>query len=155
MTTMIVPVWISSKSRPKEEIVIYALMDTQSDTSFIAKSVGEQLSKGWQTALKISTMTAKQKSSMCTRYNDVQIRGLHSEAYISIPEVFSRGEIPAEWSHIRTPSAAQKWNHLWSVSEKISLLQDCPIALLIGYNCPEALRPLHVQSGTTEEHYAI
>ena len=34
-SSMIVPVWVSHEKTPEKEILTYALLDTQSDTSFI------------------------------------------------------------------------------------------------------------------------
>ena len=42
-TSMIVPVLLSSTKRPKEEVLIYAILDTQSDSTSILKETSNEL----------------------------------------------------------------------------------------------------------------
>ena len=42
-TSMIVPVWLSSLSKPDNEVLVYAILDTQSDATFILKETCEEL----------------------------------------------------------------------------------------------------------------
>ena len=42
-TSMIVPVLLSSTTRPKEEVLIYAILDTQSDSTSILKETSNEL----------------------------------------------------------------------------------------------------------------
>ncbi|KAI2646382.1 hypothetical protein H4Q32_025464 [Labeo rohita] len=42
-TSMIVPVWISSTSTPEREILVYALLDTQSSNTFVDQEVCERM----------------------------------------------------------------------------------------------------------------
>lgn len=42
-TSMIVPVWVSTKQNPSHERLVYALLDSQSDTTFIDKGVCDVL----------------------------------------------------------------------------------------------------------------
>lgn len=42
-TSTIIPVWVSSTSEPEHEVLVYALLDTQSDTTFILKETAEAL----------------------------------------------------------------------------------------------------------------
>ncbi len=58
-SSMIVPVWISHRDQPRSERLIYALLDTQSDTSFILDSTADALGqKGTQVSLLLSTLGA-------------------------------------------------------------------------------------------------
>ena len=42
-TSMIVPVLLLSTKRPKEEVLIYAILDTQSDSTSILKETSNEL----------------------------------------------------------------------------------------------------------------
>ncbi|XP_014673995.1 PREDICTED: uncharacterized protein LOC106814210 [Priapulus caudatus] len=64
---------------------------------------------------------------------------------------YSRSFIPVNKSHIPTPEVAKKWPHLENLSDKIAPLQNCEVALLIGYDCPRALAPMDVVRGTADE----
>ena len=57
--SMIVPVWLSHASNPGSERLVYALLDDQSDTTFITETVLNHLGvSGPQTNLLLSTMHA-------------------------------------------------------------------------------------------------
>ena len=56
---MTVPVYISSATEPNEEHLVYALLDTQSDTTFISEDILQKLNApSSSTRLKISTVTS-------------------------------------------------------------------------------------------------
>ena len=58
--SIIVPVWISCKEEPSNEHLVYALLDTQSDTTFILEETSEKLNaRSEPVRLKLSTMTSK------------------------------------------------------------------------------------------------
>ncbi len=62
-TAAIIPVWISSITQPAQEVLVYALLDSQSDTTFILNEVAEALDASkQQVKLKLSTMTSKDHS---------------------------------------------------------------------------------------------
>ena len=57
--SMIVPVWLSHASNPRTERLVYALLDNQSDTTFVADNVLNHLDvSGPETNLLLSTMHA-------------------------------------------------------------------------------------------------
>lgn len=56
-TSMIVPVWVSSAIQPSKEQLVYALLDTQSDSTFIEKEVSNELQPNTSPVqLKLTTM---------------------------------------------------------------------------------------------------
>lgn len=59
-TSSIVPVWVSSITQPDQEVLVYALLDTQSDTTFILDEVAKELETVKENvSLRLSTMSAK------------------------------------------------------------------------------------------------
>lgn len=59
-TSMILPVWISTKQNPNCERLVYALLDSQSDTTFVDQGVSNALkAQSSQVKLKLSTMLGK------------------------------------------------------------------------------------------------
>ena len=42
-TSSILPVYVSTAANPEEEVLVYALLDTQSDTTFILKDIADLL----------------------------------------------------------------------------------------------------------------
>ena len=54
-----VPVWLSTTDAPDNEILVYAILDNQSDTTFISSNAVRDLKlQGVQTHLRMSTMTS-------------------------------------------------------------------------------------------------
>lgn len=62
-TSMIVPVWLSTENAPDSEILTYAFLDTQSDTSFILEETAKDLNlQGKPIKLSLSTMASEKNN---------------------------------------------------------------------------------------------
>ena len=156
LTTMILPVYISAPENPDQEILVYALIDTQSDTSFICHETANSLEADSTSAvLRMSTMTSQNEVVRCQKYSNLRIRGIYSDKAISIPTTYTQKCIPGNRDHISTPETARKWEHLQHLEDSIAPLQSCEIAMLIGFNCPDASLPLKVIKGKTSQPHAI
>ncbi|XP_049331632.1 uncharacterized protein LOC125799291 [Astyanax mexicanus] len=154
-TSSIIPVWVSSTKQPSQEILVYALLDTQSDTTFILDEVAQDLDTNKEdVSLQLCTMSAKSTVIPCQRLTNLQVRGYNSEKRISLPKVFTREFIPANRLHIPTSETALKWSHLEQLADKIPPPLDCDVGLLIGYNCQQALLPREILSGEENQPYA-
>ena len=151
---MIVPVYLSSKNVPGEEVLTYALLDTQSDTTFVLSNIGDRVQPTKHRAtLKLSTLTSTSYAN-CFKYNDLQVRGFNSDVQIPLPTTYSRESIPAHRSHIPTSETALQWPHLMHIHDQIPEIQSCQVGLLIGYNCPQALAPRDFICGEGNAPYA-
>nr|XP_033951031.1 uncharacterized protein LOC117455577 [Pseudochaenichthys georgianus]XP_033951039.1 uncharacterized protein LOC117455577 [Pseudochaenichthys georgianus] len=154
-TSSIVPVLVSSTMDPDREILTYALLDTQSDSTFILEDVVTELDVDTQPVqLKLSTMTAANTVIASKTASGLQVRGLNSKAYVKLQQTYTRDFIPVERSHIPTKRTALQWPHLKHLANKLPPLQDCEVGLLIGYDCPSALAPLEVVTGGENEPFA-
>lgn len=154
-TSAIVPVYVSTPSDPDKEVLVYALLDTQSDSSFILDEVVDVLDTNTeQVKLKLSTMSSKGTIIHCKRLNSLQIRGLFSSKKLTVPTVYTRDFIPANRTHIPLPETAKAWPHLEHLADHIAPQKDCEIGLLIGYNCPQALMPREVICGEEGQPFA-
>ena len=148
-TSMIVPVWVSSKNNSQTEKLVYALLDTQSDTTFVDEEVSKTLKvDSCPVTLKLTTMIG------CDTIVKSQ-RGYESPIHIDLPPAYTKNCIPVNRTHIPTSETARQWNHLSTIVDKIPPLQDCEVGLLIGYNCARAMAPRDVISGGNEEPYAV
>ena len=151
---MIVPVWVATQNSPETERLVYALLDTQSDTTFNLDHTAEMLNAHSEdVVLKLTTMTSRDELIHCKRYNDITVRGFYSD--LTTPTVYSRSFIPVNKSHIPTVETANNWPHLQSLAHKMPPVQDCEIGLLIGYNCPQALAPRSCITGKDNQPFAI
>ncbi|KAL3986557.1 KRAB domain-containing zinc finger protein [Sarotherodon galilaeus] len=154
-TSAIVPVYVSTQNEPSKEVLIYALLDTQSDSSFILNEVANNLdTTKTQVKLNLSTMSSKKTTVPCTKLEALQIRGLFSKKKLTVPVVYTRDFIPTNRSHIPTPDTARAWPHLEHLTEHIAPPLDCEIGLLLGYNCTQALMPREVVCGEENQPYA-
>lgn len=114
----ILPVWVSSTKQPDQELLVYALLDTQSDTTFILDEVAQDLNTNKENvSLPLSTMSTKSTVIPCQKLTGLQVRGYISSK--KIPPVFTQEFIPANRLHIPTSETALKWPHLEQLSERI------------------------------------
>ena len=154
-TAAIIPVWLSATTQPAREILVYALLDSQSDTTFALSEVVEALEvTKEQVHLKLSTMSSKTTVVSSQKVNNLQVRGFFSGKKIALPPVYTREFIPANRTHIPTDETAKSWSHLEHLQGEIAPLQDCEVGLLIGYNCSQALLPREVVPGKDNHPYA-
>ncbi|XP_061136382.1 uncharacterized protein LOC133155240 [Syngnathus typhle] len=153
-TSTIIPVWLSSVSKPNREVLVYALLDTQSDTTFVLEEAVKALNtKSASVQLKLSTLASRNIVVSCQKLTGLQVRGFYSDKLIPLPVTYSREFIPANRDHIPTPETAKAWPHLEHIADEIAPLQSCDVGLLIGYNCAQALIPRQVVPG--EEHQPV
>ncbi|XP_066553505.1 uncharacterized protein LOC136721589 [Amia ocellicauda] len=154
-TSTVIPVWLSVTSEPDREVLVYALLDTQSDTTFILEETAKTLhTKKEPVQLKLSTMASRNTVVSCRKLTGLQVRGFYSDKIIPLPVTYSREFIPANRDHIPTPETAKAWPHLEHVADEIAPQQSCDVGLLIGYNCPQALVPRQVVPGKENQPFA-
>ncbi|KAL7857336.1 hypothetical protein SRHO_G00162350 [Serrasalmus rhombeus] len=152
----IVPVWLSTTRNPDAEVLVYALLDSQSDSTFILQERAETLDTQMEPVqLKLSTLASKRTVIPSHKLVGLQVRGFYSSKKIPLPVTYSRDFIPASLSHIPTPKTARAWSHLEHLAEEIAPLIDCDVGLLIGYNCSQALLPREIVSGKDDEPFAV
>ena len=85
-SSMIVPVRISHINQPDREEVIFAMLDTQSDSSFVTEETASKLGlKGRSVKLSLSTMTSRDKIVNCEKFDGLQVRGFNCEHRIRLP----------------------------------------------------------------------
>ena len=155
-TSMIVPVWLSCEAKDSPEILVYALLDTQSSNTFVEKDVCDRLEAATTPVkLKLSTMTDKCSIENCQRAAGLQVRGYRSAELIELPPAYTRECIPLERCSIPTCETAKRWTHLQGVAKELPGLLDYPVGLLIGYDCVRALKPIQVISGENSDPYAV
>ncbi|XP_065108476.1 uncharacterized protein [Paramisgurnus dabryanus] len=154
-TSSIVPVFVSSIQEPHREVLTYAILDTQSDSTFVLDDVLDKLNVDAQPVkLKLSTMTAIDTIISSKNVHGLQVRGLHSKNHIPVQQAYSRDFIPVDKSYVPTKETALQWPHLRHLADKLPSLQDCDVGLLIGYDCPSALAPLEVIIGDKNQPFA-
>ena len=151
LSSMVVPVWLSTSSKPGREVLTYALLDTMSDTTFVTNNVVAQLgTSGTSTTLNLTTMTSVNKRIPCNMHTDLAIRGYDTPDRIKVPCAYTREAIPLDKSHIPTAEAAKAWSHLRPIADEIPNIGDVEVGILIGYDTSSALLPLRSIAGINE-----
>ncbi len=99
---MIVPVWLSSQNDPVSEKLVYALLDTQSDTVFIEYAVSQSLKvDSCPVTLKLTTMVGKDSLISSERVSGLRVRGFNSTVVPDRPPAYTKECIQGQGSFIR------------------------------------------------------
>nr|XP_039258111.1 uncharacterized protein LOC120334671 [Styela clava] len=154
-TTRIVPIQILCADRPSKKLKVYAILDEQSDTTFISDDVRRSLeSNGFKVRLNLSTMTS---STVVDSYKimGLQILGCNGHK-LNLPPCYTRDSIPVNRNQIIDKRVLNKYTKFQDILDEIP---DCDpnidIGILIGTDCMQALRPLQIISDADTESYAI
>lgn len=151
-TSQIVPVFVST-GEDDESVLTYALLDNQSDTSFITQSLADKLrTEKYEEILKIETITSTQRVK-CQRLINLLVRGMREDKVITLKNVYTTKEIPHARNTIPTSENTKHWSHL----ERLPLqpLLDVEVGMLIGYDCTLALKPVQIAEGEDHEPYGV
>ena len=88
---MIVPVYDSHVDSPHSERLVYALLDTQSEKSFILDETYNAFGlHGERVELSLSTMSAESMPVHSDKVRGLVVRGFDSDVKVGIPSVYSR-----------------------------------------------------------------
>jgi len=73
---------------------------------------------------------------------------------VELPKTYARESIPCRENQIPTPEIADGRPHLKKIKDKIPKLDaSLEIGLLIGCNCPKAIKPREVITGKSDTQY--
>ena len=146
-SSMVIPVRISHIDNPDKGKIIYAMLDSQSDSSFITDNTARALGlQGTETRLSLSTMTSSDRVVKCRRYRGLEVQGINSSIKIRLPQVYSRKSIPINYKYIPCSEMVEDWPHLHPLRGKLAPRLNHEVGILIGFDCPEALFPQDVIS---------
>ena len=154
--TMILPVKVFHEDRPEHAVITYALLDAQSDASFVTNSVCEALKAGGsQVELELSTMTGT-TSFPSQAVKGLVIESLEDGATADLPVVYTRQVIPADRSVIPRRETCEKWPHLRQIADALhDEFKDAEIGLLLGVNCARAIKPRKIIPGEDDDPWGV
>ena len=152
---MIVPVLVRQAGKPSKEILQYAVLDDQSNVSFVSQRLCELLDlEGPPTDLLLTTMQERNVHVSSNRICGLEVLDLCREHAVKLPMLFKRDVIPASRSQIPKAEVALEWEHLRPIADKLMPYDpDVEISLLIGSNCPSIVRPREVLVGGEDDPY--
>ncbi|KAK6195425.1 hypothetical protein SNE40_000861 [Patella caerulea] len=155
-TSLIVPVRVYHESQPDKKVLKYLLQDEASDTIFITDKTLQDLDiSGNEVDLQLSTMLGKEVIPT-QKINGLVVERYDGELKIELPTAYSRESIPSRRNQIPTKEIAESWPHLRRIRNKLyPYHEDIEIGLLIGCNCPKAIKPREVIGGKEDDPYAV
>ncbi|CAB4017090.1 Hypothetical predicted protein, partial [Paramuricea clavata] len=156
-SSMILPVWLYHQEDPDNQIMVYALLDPASNGTFIKTETLNKLGrKGKDINLRLNTMHGSEIITT-QKITGLKVEDLERTTQIELPKaVYCRSDIPSRRSEIPRPEMANKWDHLCELTTKLNPYQErIEIGLLIGSNCPKAIKPQDVIPGNENDPYAI
>ena len=153
---MIVLVIPHHNNNPDIKVNVYALLDDGSNTTFVTSSILKQLGvQGPRMSLTLNTMHGTTGSPV-QKIEGLVAQSLDEAVSVDLPKAYSRESIPSRRNQIPSPEIAGKWPHLQGITCEIPPIKtDVEVGVLIGCNCPKALKPREVVLGKEEDPYAI
>ena len=154
--SMILPVYVHHRSRPDNKILVYAVLDPQSDACFVTEAARSALEvEGQDVTLELKTVTGQSVVSS-SAVQDLVVESAQGGDAVALPQCFSREVIPADRASIPRRESARRWPHLRSVADQLPLYHpSAEIGLLIGANCPKAVKPRDAITGSDDDPWAV
>ena len=137
--------------------MVYALLDPASNGTFVKNDTEKKLGiDGTEVNLNLITMHGTEMI-LTQKITVLVIENLERNTQIRLPNtVYCRNDIPSRRDEIPRPGVAKEWQHLAKLAEEIPQYQEnAEIGLLIGSNCPKAIKPQEVIPGNETDPYAI
>ncbi|XP_028406789.1 uncharacterized protein LOC114529231 [Dendronephthya gigantea] len=153
----VVPVWLFHKSKPENKVKVYALLDNGSGGTFIKTETMNRLGiNGENTTLVLTTMHGTQEIETRVVNGLIAVNYQQEDVSVDLPRSYERQQIPIDRDEIPRPEVAVKHQHLQKISKQLApYMKNVEVGLLIGLNCPKALRPREVIHGQDTEPYAV
>ena len=148
--------WVRPVGEPEKEILQYAVLDDHSNFSFVSETLCERFNlQGPATELLLTTMQQQNAHVETRKIFGLEVLDYHREYVVKMPVAFTRELVSANRSQIPKPEVAREWQHLKPIADKLTpYLPNAEISILIGNNCPKAIRPREIVAGEDEEPYA-
>ena len=67
-----------------------------------------------------------------------------TKRWLDLPATYTKEELPADVEEVATREKIEIWDHLKKIANKVPMVSDIEIKLLIGANCAKALEPQEV-----------
>ncbi|KAF6035577.1 hypothetical protein EB796_006104 [Bugula neritina] len=142
LTSWTIPVYVSSIENPGHEVLVYALLDSGSNHTFITHDTIHALNATTHdTDMNISTLTDVQGSTSSRQTaTGLLVRGYNKQKYIELPTCVSQAQIPFNRNEIPDSMSVQDWPHLRHLASEFITAREgnqLTLGLLIGGNLPQ------------------
>lgn len=104
------PVWVSNNRNASREKIVYAPLNTKSDTTFIEQDLSNDLQlTTYPVKLKLTTMMAENMVLKSKRAGGLQVKGFNSSTHINLLREYTKNYIPVKGEHIPKHRMAKRW----------------------------------------------
>ena len=149
--SMALPVFVSAGG---EEALVYALLDTGSDSSFITKAIADVIKpRGTSENVTVYTLNGDSKKRVNV-YSDITIRGYLTSAQTVI-DAYEQDHIYCDSKQIPTKDKAKDLAHLHVIADQLPSKLDIPIGILIGADYSDIMFPKQSICGAPGQTFAI
>ena len=155
--SLIIPVWVSSSERPQNDVLTYAVIDSQSNATFVTEKLKRALEvDSVASHLRLSTMHQEDEIVECKKVQGLVVTDLKHQEHFPLPKVYTRETILYKPHQIPKPEVAMQWDHLKCIAEELMpYREDVQVGILIGTNCTKAIKPREVIPGGDNDPYGI
>ena len=155
ITMGIFPIWLYHKDKPNNRICVYALLDNASGGTFIKDDALKKLGvEGIESKILLITMHSTKNTKAVGGLMAFHFQ--ENEVSLALPRTYVIRQIPADRDEIPRPERVQGWPHQQQISKYLPAYMDSvEVGLLIGLNCPGAVRPRDVICGNENDPYAV
>ncbi|XP_068238508.1 uncharacterized protein [Palaemon carinicauda] len=116
--SMIVPVWLSHRNT-NNKVMVYAVLNDQSDACFIKESVLRYMNvNGQNSVIKIATLLGEE-AIKSTKVFGLSVKGINENSTVNLPCVNSRKTTPARRAQIPKKCSALRWPHLKKIAGRL------------------------------------
>lgn len=139
--SLMIAVWVSCSENPMNKQMTYALIDCQSNATFVIEKLRQELRlEGVKSHLLLSTLH-EENEVVSHKVKGLVMMDIKHQKNIPLPQVFRRQTILSKSSQIPKLDVAMCWEHLKPIaSELMPYKKDVEVGLLIGTNCPRAIK---------------
>ena len=132
------------------------MLDCCSQGTLINTDLARKLkTEAVQTTIKIKTLNGEE-SQEAEAVSGLKVSKSSGERmWIDLPVTYTKEDLPAGDEDVATPEKIKRWKHLERIAGEITQGQCISIGLLIGGNCPKALKPLDFIPSEQGGPYAI
>ena len=97
-----------------------------------------------QATVTVRTMLGSSTEKSCA-IEGLKVGSINGTTIVDLPKAYSQQSLPVDQNEIPTKKCLKQWPHLYEIADEIPEFDaDVPIGLLIGVNCPTALRPIKI-----------
>ena len=148
-------VYLFHKSDPAKKIKVYALLDNASGGTFVSEESMKALGiEGSDTDLILTTIHATHSVTTKAIERLVVANIKEEDVMLDLPRTLTGRVIPADRNKIPRPDVICKMTHLEKISTEIPpYTAGIQVGLLIGLNCPSALRPREIVYSEESDPY--